>query len=58
MMLRCQECHCVSDAAQGWVGFLSRDPDDPDDPAVVVLYCPPCSNREFSVQQRAASTYT
>jgi hypothetical protein len=56
--LRCEECGCTSDTAQGWVAFLSRDPEAEDDPAIVVAYCPPCGYLEFELQARAAATFT
>jgi hypothetical protein len=40
------------------VALFSRDPEDEDDPAIVVFYCPPCGLREFSMQEAAAATYT
>ena len=43
----------------GWkrVGYLSTDPDDPDDEGTVVMYCPPCAFREFEVQKLVAADY-
>jgi hypothetical protein len=54
----CEKCGCTSEMAHGWVAFLSRDPDDPNDPPIVVSYRPPCGFREFSIQGTAAATYT
>jgi hypothetical protein len=57
--LTCEECGCTSETARGWVAFLVRDPEDKNDPATTVPYCPPCASREaFPVRLHAAATYT
>ena len=57
--LACQECGCTSETAKGWVAFLVSDPEDENDPGIVVPYCPPCAYREdFSVRLNAAARYT
>lgn len=56
--LVCEECGCTSEAAERWVAFIVRDPDDEKDRGEVVPYCPPCASREeFSVRRHAAATY-
>jgi hypothetical protein len=57
-VLHCEDYGCTSETAQGWVAFLSRNPDDADDQPITVTYCPPCAYREFGVQATLAATYT
>jgi hypothetical protein len=40
------------------VALLSGDPEDEDDPPIVVAYRPPCGLREFDLQEGAAATDT
>jgi hypothetical protein len=40
------------------VALLSRDPEDENDPPIVVSYCPPCGYREFGMQENDAANYT
>jgi hypothetical protein len=41
--LRCTECGCVSEAANGWMAFLADDAESGEEGAEVVFYCPPCA---------------
>jgi hypothetical protein len=50
-MLKCEECHCVSDTGKGWLGYISEDPEDAERP-IVVVYCPPCAQRELRAKPR------
>jgi hypothetical protein len=56
--MRCAECKCTSERAEGWIALLGRDPDDDDAPAEVISFCPVCAAREFFMAAKQAETYT
>jgi len=46
--LTCARCGTTADVqAQGWRVFYAEVTEDPEEPAIVVVYCPPCAEREF-----------
>jgi Zn finger protein HypA/HybF involved in hydrogenase expression len=47
VVLRCEECECVSEDALGWIALVVNDEEEPDQDAYVVAYCPKCTAREF-----------
>src|SRR5215203_2896752 len=47
VVLRCEECECVSEDALGWIALVIDDEEEPDQDAYVVAYCPECTTREF-----------
>ena len=55
-MLQWEECRCLSETAPGWVAILVDDPDEMDEDAFVVMYCPPCAARELGYIQRTSYT--
>jgi hypothetical protein len=46
-MLRCIECGAESERGLDWEARIAYDPDDDDEPAEVVVFCPVCAQREF-----------
>jgi hypothetical protein len=46
-LLVCHECGFASEECTGWISHLVQDPDDPETPAEVAVYCPLCAEREF-----------
>ena len=56
-MLRCAECKCLSERAEGWIALLGGDPDDDDAPEEVIAFCPPCASHEFRMSEKVAEDY-
>ena len=54
-LLRCTECRCLSQTGPGWVALLAQDPEEDEQP-FVVLYCPPCAARVLEYPASAAYT--
>jgi hypothetical protein len=46
-VLVCHECGFASEEGTGWISYLVRDPDVPEAPVEVTVYCPRCAEREF-----------
>ena len=55
--MRCAECSCVDDRAEGWIVLLGQDPDDDDAPKEVIAFCPVCAAHEFRMAAKTAETY-
>ena len=45
--LACHECGSATDQGTGWISYLVHDPDKPEAPVEVTVYCPLCAEREF-----------
>ena len=45
--LVCHECGSATDEGAGWISYLVHDPDKPEAPVEVPVYCPLCADREF-----------
>jgi hypothetical protein len=57
-LLQCIECGCVNgELGRGWAAYHTQDPDDPDDPPGIAVYCPPCAASEFGLRPEAADSY-
>jgi hypothetical protein len=56
--LTCEECSCITEAAEGWVSLIVDDPDEPDFEEYVVFYCPVCAEREFNYVPCRGLPYT
>ena len=56
--MRCAECRCDNDRAEGWIAVLVRDPDDEAASTEVIAFCPVCAAREFRIAAKTAETYT
>lgn len=57
--MKCTECGCHDESAEGWVALHGVDPDDeyaPDE--VVFAFCPVCAARDFGMAGKTAETYT
>jgi hypothetical protein len=56
-MLYCVECGCCSgELGKGWVAFCCEDPDEIDEPCIVV-YCPACATDEFGYRPEIGANY-
>ena len=53
--MRCLECGCRADDGKGWRAYLVDDPNDDEEPYVVV-YCPACAQREFGALRSDANS--
>jgi hypothetical protein len=56
--MRCAECGCVDERAEGWIALLGQDPDDEDSPPEMFAFCPVCADRELQMTGKLAQTYT
>ena len=56
--MRCAQCECVDELAEGWIAALVGDPDDDRAPSEVISFCPVCAAREFRMAAELAETYT
>jgi hypothetical protein len=52
LLVRCQECHCLSETAVDWIARIVEDDEEPEMEHYVVLYCPRCAEREFDRRPR------
>lgn len=50
-LVRCEECHCISEDARDWIAKLIDDDEEAE--SSVVLYCPACEEWEFERQPRS-----
>jgi hypothetical protein len=46
--LVCVECKRTDEAGRAWKAVVAMNPDDVEEPAEVVVYCPACWDREFA----------
>jgi hypothetical protein len=51
VMLRCEECGCVSAIGKGWLAYIAEDPEDGEGP-LVCSYCPPCAAHALDARPR------
>ena len=56
-MLRCDECGCVTELAQGWIAQILSDRETESESDLAV-HCPLCARREFEVLSQRGFPYT